>query len=183
VNEKELRTRSKTLSYVLRHKPDSIGIGLDEQGWVSVDYLLLALSAAGKAMTPAQLDEIVVSNDKNRFEFSEDRERIRARQGHSIAVALGYEPATPPDVLYHGTARQFVASILKNGLDKRKRHDVHLSTDIETMRSVGSRRGVPVILAIAAKAMHDAGHTFYVTGNSVWLTDAVPAEYIREHRD
>lgn len=178
------RTRiSRTLSYVLRHRPDAIGIELDAGGWVKVDRLLEALAASGKPVTRHELADVVSTNTKNRFELSGDGERIRARQGHSVPVELGYEPQAPPHVLYHGTAAQYVESILKTGLHRAKRHHVHLSTDRETMLAVGSRRGKAVLIEVDARAMHAAGHRFYRTGNNVWLTESVPAKCLRVARE
>lgn len=169
---------SKQLSYVLRHRPDSVGLELGEGGWVRVDDLLAALATSGHAVTQPVLQRVVAENDKQRFEFSEDGLRIRARQGHSADVDLGYEPATPPDVLYHGTATRHLDSILQQGLLKGRRHHVHMSTNKETMIQVGMRHGKPVLLAIDAKRMLADGHEFFVTGNHVWLTDRVPPEYL-----
>ena len=170
----ELKKVSKSLSYVLRHRPDTIGIELEDGGWIVVDTLLSAFAANGKRYTRALVERVVAENDKQRFEFSEDGAKIRARQGHSVEVELGYEPKTPPDVLYHGTAARNLESILASGLHKASRHDVHLSTDKATMLAVAQRHGKPVLLAIDAKRMHADGHQFFVTGNDVWLTDHVP---------
>ncbi len=169
---------SKFLSYVLRHRPDSIGIELDENGWVAVDVLLAAAAVNSKAITRELLDEVVATNDKKRFAFSDDGLRIRANQGHSIAVDLALDAQIPPDKLYHGTVQKFLDTIMKDGLIKGKRHHVHLSGDIETATKVGSRRGKPVLLEVAAKRMHRAGHSFYQSRNGVWLTDAVPPAYL-----
>ncbi|MAT72698.1 MAG: RNA 2'-phosphotransferase [Planctomycetaceae bacterium] len=173
-----LRKISKRLSYVLRHRPDSVGLVLGEGGWVRVDDLLAALAGNGKAVSQPVLVRVVVENDKQRFEFSEDGLRIRARQGHSAKVDLGYQPATPPDVLYHGTATRHLDSILQQGLVKGRRHHVHMSTNKETMLQVGMRHGKPVLLSVDAKRMLANGHQFFVTGNHVWLTDHVPPEYL-----
>lgn len=170
--------RSKYLSLVLRHQPDLIGIQLDDGGWVDVAVLLEACAKQGHGMTRAELDETVRTNSKQRFAFSPDGTRIRANQGHSIQVDLGYEPQTPPDVLYHGTTERFLASILKNGLQKRQRHHVHLSRDPATATAVGRRHGRPVILRIDAARMHADGLKFYCSANGVWLTDEVPPPYI-----
>jgi putative RNA 2'-phosphotransferase len=178
MNAKHLKEISKNLSYVLRHRPDSIGIELSAAGWIEVDVLLAALARDGKSVSPDVLRTVVAENDKQRFEFSEDGRQIRARQGHSTTVELGYEPATPPAVLYHGTATRFLDSILGQGLIKGKRHHVHLSINQETMIQVGTRHGKPVLLKIDAAKMHKDGHEFFVTGNQVWLTDHVPPEYI-----
>src|SRR6476469_5986486 len=119
--------KSKFLSLVLRHEPERVGIRLDESGWVAVDELLEGCRRAGNRMTLDELKEIVRTNNKQRFAFSDDGTRIRANQGHSVEVELGYEPATPPEVLYHGTAEKHLPGIRREGLIKGARHHVHLS--------------------------------------------------------
>jgi putative RNA 2'-phosphotransferase len=170
---------SKFLSLVLRHKPDEIGIALDSAGWVDVDVLLAAMAAHGRAITIDELRHVVETSDKKRFALSEDGRRIRASQGHSVEVELGYEPATPPDVLFHGTVERFLPSIREHGLMKGARHHVHLSADVETATKVGSRRGSAVVLTIDAAGMAREGLLFFVSANGVWLTDEVPARFIR----
>src|SRR5262245_9995591 len=174
----QLKPISKTLSYVLRHRPDSVGLELEAGGWVSVESLLDAFHKSGKTLSPEILKEVVASNDKQRFEFSGNGLCIRARQGHSVEVELGYEPATPPSVLYHGTATRNLNSIFAQGLLKGRRHHVHLSTNKETMIQVAMRHGKPVLLVVHSEQMHAAGHEFFVTGNNVWLTEHVPPQFI-----
>ncbi|HSU68802.1 MAG TPA: RNA 2'-phosphotransferase [Tepidisphaeraceae bacterium] len=169
---------SKVLSLVLRHKPEEVGITLDAAGWVGVDTLLAATAAHGVRISGEELDQVVAKSDKQRFAFSEDRTRIRANQGHSVEVELGYEPADPPETLYHGTAEKFLDSIRRQGLLKRARHHVHLSPTRETASAVGSRHGKLVLLTVRSGAMHRDGHAFYKTPNDVWLTDRVPVEYL-----
>jgi putative RNA 2'-phosphotransferase len=170
---------SKFLSLVLRHAPDTIGIALDAQGWVAVDELLDRCAGHGQAFTREELDAVVSTSDKQRFALSEDRRRIRANQGHSIAaVDLGLVPATPPPVLYHGTADRFLASIAADGLRPGSRNHVHLSRDPGTGTIVGKRHGRPVVLTVDAAAMHSAGHLFVVSENGVWLTATVPPGFI-----
>ncbi len=169
---------SKFLSLVLRHQPETIGIQLDAQGWVRVSDLLVALSNAKFPLSLDELKEVVRTSDKKRFSFSDDGERIRANQGHSINVELGYEQAIPPSLLFHGTAERFVASIQSQGLIKGQRHHVHLSANSETALSVGRRYGIPVLLSIASERMNKDGHLFFRSANDVWLTDHVPVEYI-----
>ena len=173
-----LKKVSKSLSYVLRHRPDTVGLELGDGGWVLVDDLLVAFQRSGKALTPDLLEIVVAENDKQRFEFSADQTQIRARQGHSADVDLGYEVSTPPDVLYHGTATKNLESIYQKGLIKGRRHHVHMSTSKETMLQVAMRHGKPVLLAIDARQMFADGHEFFITGNKVWLTVHVPPEYI-----
>jgi putative RNA 2'-phosphotransferase len=179
MNEKELIKISKRLSMWLRHNPADIGLTMDSAGWVAVDELLGQAKAHGRGFTRASLDEVVAGNNKQRFEFDDGRTRIRARQGHSIEVELGYSAAEPPARLYHGTAQTQVAAILREGVRPMSRHAVHLSVDVDTARNVGGRHGKPVILEVDAAAMHAAGHEFQVTGNGVWLVAAVPAQFLR----
>jgi putative RNA 2'-phosphotransferase len=173
------RSLSKFLSLVLRHQPATIGLTLDEHGWVSVTELLAALNAHGKRVDRALLEAVVADNDKQRFAFSPDGQRIRANQGHSVAVELGYTPQTPPETLYHGTAERNLASIRAQGLLKQQRHHVHLSANADTARQVGQRYGRPVVLVVNAGEMSRQGHTFYQSDNGVWLTDAVPPQFIQ----
>ena len=170
---------SKRLSFVLRHRPDSIGIFLDDAGWVGVDDLLAALGRSGMRLTPAELDAVVAGNDKQRFAFDDTGTRIRASQGHSVPVALGYRTEIPPDVLFHGTVQRFVHAILAEGLRPGKRHAVHLSSDVATATAVGGRRGRPVVLRVDAAAMVADGSVFTRSANGVWLTQAVPARHLQ----
>lgn len=173
-------SKSKLLSLVLRHRPDTIGVELDANGWIEVDVLLAALAAHGKRMDRAELDRIVGENDKQRFAFSEDGVRIRANQGHSVEVDLALQPQVPPETLFHGTVEKFLPAIFREGLQKWQRHHVHLSRDLATATKVGERRGKPIILAIAASEMSRAGHTFFLSGNGVWLVDEVPPAFIKQ---
>lgn len=169
---------SKFLSLVLRHKPEEIGIRLDESGWVGVSELLEALTRVGRGTSRQKLEEVVRSSDKQRFAFSEDGLCIRANQGHSVEVDLGYAPAEPPEVLYHGTAEKSVRAIRREGLQRRSRHHVHLSPTRQTAAAVGSRHGKLVLLQVQTGKMHRDGHAFFHTPNNVWLTDRVPPEYL-----
>ncbi len=169
---------SKFLTLILRHKPELIGIQLDEAGWVSIEILLTACCKHSKPLEMDQLLEIVREDKKDRFALSSDSKMIRASQGHSVRVELGYERKAPPAFLYHGTADRFLASIQKDGLEKRKRHHVHLSVSKETALSAGERYGLPILLKVDAERMHNDGHVFFLSTNGVWLTDAVPPQYI-----
>jgi putative RNA 2'-phosphotransferase len=169
---------SKFLSLVLRHKPEEIGIALDESGWVSVQDLLDACAKHGVDLDSHKLQSVVQTNDKKRFAFSADGKKIRASQGHSLEVDLAYEPATPPDVLYHGTATRFLDSIRTQGLLKQARHHVHLTDSVGTASNVGARYGRAIVLKIRAHDMHQAGYSFFISANNVWLTEHVPVEYI-----
>lgn len=179
MGEQDDKRLSKRLSLALRHEPASLGIELDEQGWTSVEILLANLAARGVPINRARLEALVATNDKQRFRFSEDGQRIRANQGHSVEIELGLAPQLPPEILYHGTVERFLASIFAQGLLKGQRHHVHLSSDLATAQIVGRRRGASVILTVAAGAMSAAGHTFYRSDNGVWLVDHVPPQYLR----
>lgn len=169
---------SKFLSLVLRHDPQAAGITLDAAGWVSVADLLAGCASARRFLTRDQLDHIVATNSKKRFEFSADGKHIRASQGHSVEVDLAYEAQVPPPQLYHGTATRFLDSIREKGLLKMNRHHVHLSAETKVTMEVGARHGKPVLLTIDAGTMHQQGHVFYQSANGVWLVEHVPAEFL-----
>ena len=169
---------SKFLSLVLRHKPDSIGLALDPQGWVGIDELIEKSNAAGTRFSRDDLRHVVETSDKKRFSVSVDGLRIRAAQGHSVAVELGLPPREPPLTLYHGTATRFVEAILSEGLKPQSRQQVHLSIDLATAQRVGQRHGKPFIFKVDALRMHQQGFNFYLADNGVWLVDQVPPEFL-----
>lgn len=175
----DLTRASKFLSYVLRHRPDSIGITLDAQGWIEVPELLSKAAIAGTSLTLDQLKQVVADNDKKRFVLNDDATRIRAAQGHSVDVDLKLRVKAPPPVLFHGTVGKFVADIRKQGLKPMSRHDVHLSPDRETATLVATRRGKPLILTIETYPMVRDGFEFRVSDNGVWLVPEVPAKYLK----
>ncbi len=177
---KEVKHISKFMSLVLRHKPEEIGLKLNENGWAYVEELIEKINAKGIQVDKETIERVVATNDKKRFAFNEDKTMIRASQGHTIDVELDLPVTIPPDILYHGTATRFLESILTEGLQKQSRQHVNLSATMETAMSVGSRHGKPVILAINAKSMQDAGFKFYLSANGVWLTDVVPVQYISQ---
>ncbi|WP_448697847.1 RNA 2'-phosphotransferase [Mucilaginibacter sp. AW1-3] len=179
MKEKDITSISKFLSLILRHQPQLIGIELDGQGWVNVDELLKQANAHGHILDMELLDHVVETNSKKRFAFDETRQKIRASQGHSVDVELGYQAQMPPEVLYHGTGERSIASIQQSGLEKRNRQHVHLSRDIETAKQVGSRHGKPAVFKVLAGEMHKNGYVFYLSENKVWLTDTVPARFLR----
>lgn len=172
------KTISKFLSLVLRHQPETIGLTLDAHGWTSVDDLLKRMAAHGKFLTREKLERVVAENDKKRYTLSDDGLRIRAAQGHSVEVDLALLPGMPPDILYHGTATRFVAAIQNEGLKPQSRQQVHLSLDYSTATKVGQRHGKPYIFRVEAGRMQTDGHLFFRADNGVWLTDAVPPQYL-----
>ena len=145
---------------------------------MKVNELLCGCAKAGHPLTREQLDHIVATNSKKRFQFSQDGAHIRASQGHSVEVDLQYEAQPPPELLYHGTATRVLDAIRAEGLLKMRRHHVHLSQEIKMTLEVGARHGRPVLLTIRAGDMHRTGHASYLTTNGVWLADHVPPEYI-----
>ena len=172
------KSLSKFLSLILRHKPATILLSLDENGWAKVDELIKQANLYKVPLTHESLCRIVETNDKKRFVFSEDGLMIRANQGHSISVDLQLTEAEPPPLLYHGTALKNIDSIKANGLLKRQRHHVHLSEDRLTAKSVGGRYGKPIVIGVNAGEMYRSGFKFFQSENGVWLTDYVPAHYL-----
>lgn len=173
---------SKFLSYVLRHKPDAIGLTLDDQGWANINELINKANQSSEVTTldRSLIQTVVDSNDKKRFVISDDGQRIRASQDHSVTVDLQLKPVEPPEFLYHGTATRFLDSILKEGLKPQQRQYVHLSKDIETAKAVGQRYGKPTILTIKARLMVEQGFKLYLAENGVWLTEEVPVNFINQ---
>lgn len=171
---------SRFISLILRHKPDTIGITLDEHGWASVSELLSGINACGNEIDMKTLEEIVAEDDKQRYSFNEDKTKIRANQGHSVNVDVELKKAEPPEILFHGTGEKYVSSIKSEGLKPKSRLYVHLSSDRETAVKVGSRHGKPVVFEVNSGEMSRRGFEFFISENGVWLTKFVPAEYLRE---
>lgn len=169
---------SKFLSFVLRHNPDAIGLTLDDAGWAGITELIEKARKTGLRLTPALIQQIVATSDKKRFAISSDGSCIRANQGHSLPVELGLQETEPPYILYHGTARRNLAAISQEGIKRRNRNYVHLSTDMDTALKVGVRHGQPVVLMVQAGKMFKNGIRFFCSENGVWLTDQVRPEYI-----
>lgn len=171
-------TISKFISMIIRHKPEEIGITLDEHGWANVDELIAGIAKRHRGFGRSELEEIVRTDNKRRYSFNEDKTLIRANQGHSIPVDVELEAKEPPIVLYHGTGAKYVSSIDAQGLKPKSRLYVHLSKDIATAVNVGKRHGKPVVYAIDTAKMYQDGFKFYESTNKVWLTKLVPIKYM-----
>lgn len=168
------------ISLVLRHKPDAAGITLDEHGWANVDELINGINNTGRKIDMTMLEEIVKTDNKQRYSFNEDKTLIRANQGHSIPVDVELKEQEPPELLYHGTADRFLDNIMTEGLKPMSRLYVHLSKDVETAKKVGKRHGNPVVLKVYSRQMNRDGVEFYLSENGVWLTKKVDAEYLEQ---
>lgn len=169
---------SKFISLILRHKPEEIGISLDDFGWAKVEDLITGINNSGRNIDIEILEEIVRTDDKQRYSFNEDKTKIRANQGHSIPVTIEFKELEPPATLYHGTSTKSIEGIKQQGIKSMSRLYVHLSKDFETAKKVGSRHGECVVLVINAKRMYEEGIKFYLSENGVWLTEYVDTKYI-----
>ena len=171
----DIKKLSKFLSLILRHKPETVNIKLDKNGWANVAEIL-----RGMKIDFATLEKVVAENDKQRFSFNDDKTKIRANQGHSVKVDVELAEKIPPEILYHGTIEKNLKSIAAQGLLKMNRLYVHLSADIETAKKVAARRsGTAVIYKIAARKMYNDGYKFFQSANGVWLVDNVPPKYLQ----
>lgn len=180
-SDNKLRNTSKFISLILRHRPEAIGITLDEHGWADVQELIEGINKSdGHIIDMKLLEEIVQTDEKQRYSFNGDHMLIRANQGHSIPVDVELEEKIPPDTLWHGTGEKYVASIDVQGLIPKSRLYVHLSSDVETARKVGSRHGKPVIYEIDCSGMIKDGYRFFLSANQIWLTKEVPARYLKK---
>lgn len=175
----DLTSKSRYLSFLLRHRPESAGLTLDKEGWC--DLIELCTN------TDLDLDDImsiVKADEKGRYSLKPADfvvpTHIRANQGHSTdQVRLSFKKAVPPVVLYHGTTLEAWEVIRYEGLKPMKRHHVHLTDDLETARLVGGRRAKGTcILKVDAKEMLVDGISFYLSDNGVWLVDFVSPKYI-----
>jgi len=178
ISENQTTRISKFLSLVLRHQPETIGIQLDRNGWTDVNELIKKANKYGVRFDRRLLNHIVETNSKKRFAFDETLNKIRASQGHSIDIDLGYKAQEPPEILYHGTDESSVHSIVEAGLEKRNRQHVHLSIDIKTAIAVGQRHGKPFVFKVLAGEMYNDNFEFFISDNGVWLTDNVPTKYL-----
>jgi len=178
VTTKSIKTKSKLLSLLLRHDPGKAGLTLGENGWVSVESLLVGIASISAPISRNELDLIVTTNDKQRFSFSEDRKSIRAAQGHSIKIDLALKAMQPPNILFHGTAEKSINAIMQEGLKSQSRRHVHLSVDIKTATRVAQRHGKPIILSLDTVAMVDEGIDFFQADNGVWLTYEVEPRFL-----
>ena len=178
-SDNHLKHTSKFISLILRHNLGAVGITLDEHGWANVQELIDGINRSdGHILDMEMLEEIVRTDEKQRYSFNEDHTLIRANQGHSIPVDVDLEEKIPPDILWHGTGEKYVSSIDRQGLIPKSRLYVHLSSDKETARKVGSRHGRPVIYQVDCRRMVQDGFPFYLSANKVWLTKEVPARYL-----
>ena len=168
----------KFIALILRHKPEVIGITIDKHGWADVNELIAGINKK-QPFSMADLEKIVETDNKQRYSFNGDKSRIRANQGHSIKVDVELDEAMPSDTLYHGTGEKYASSIIVQGLISKSRLYVHLTQNIETAISVGKRHGDPIIFCIDCKSMVEDGYKFYLSANGVWLTEKVPAKYLK----
>ncbi len=168
---------SKYIALILRHKPETIGISLDEHGWADVDELIKGISKTYE-FDMGMLEEIVATDNKQRYSFNEDHTLIRANQGHSVPVDVELEEVEPPETLFHGTGEKYTASIDEQGLISKSRLYVHLSADRETAVKVGQRHGKPVVYVVKSGEMHKDGYVFFRSVNGVWLTKEVPVKFL-----
>lgn len=165
------------MHYVMLHLEYQLEI--DREGWVEVDKLLDALHKREKwiNITKSDLVSMIEQSEKKRHEIKDGR--IRAFYGHSVSCKISKEEKMPPEVLYHGTARRFLKSIYKNGLQPQSRQYVHLSQDIKTAQDVAQRHDIkPCILIVHAKIAWDDGIKFCIGNENVWLADNIPSKYI-----
>lgn len=175
----DLDKLSRYMSLILRHKPDVIGITLDEYGWADVNELITGISK-DDTFNMEILEEIVRTDNKQRYSFNGDKTKIRANQGHSIPVDVELQKKEPPEILYHGTGKKYVTSIDKEGLIPKSRLYVHLSGNIDTAIAVGKRHGIPIIYQVKSGEMFHDGYTFFLSKNGVWLTKKVPVRYLEQ---
>lgn len=180
IEDRKIRVNiSKLMAKALRHRPDVLGIVVDEHGWTDVNDMIDAIRKKYQSFNLETLECIVEESEKKRYSFNENHTKIRANQGHSLPVDVELKIAAPPDVLYHGTARKNIETISAEGIKRMNRLYVHLSADIPTALNVGSRHGAPAVFEVDSRQMNRDGYQFYLAENGVWLSEFVPSQYIR----
>lgn len=166
------------ISLILRHKPEVIGLTLDDEGYLEVNKLIEKINESGREIDLKILNEIVVTDNKKRYSFNEDKTKIRANQGHSIPVNLSLKKAVPKGPLYHGSSEKSKELIAQLGLIKGSRNYVHLSENLETAIQVGSRRGKPIVYQIDYNKMLEDNFELWISENNVWLSNDIPPKYL-----
>lgn len=170
---------SKTVSHALRHEPQSYNLSLDNQGWVFLSDLVIALNLKGIQVDEISITKMVELSKQKRHQILNGK--IRAYYGHSVENKILKNPVEPPEFLYHGTVQNRLNNILEKGLLPMERQYVHLSIDRNTAAIVGSRRkGDLVILTIKAKEAFLNNIQFYKEENDIWLADPIPSKYISD---
>lgn len=181
-----MKKLSVYMCYLLRHHPEEAGLDMDKHGWVSVAQFIDGINSSGKQRIDMDLlMQIVETDNKGRYRFSEDMSRIKACQGHSIEwVEPELEVMPPPGFLYHGTTSAALEKIkASGGIKKMSRHAVHThaSPDFAWLSAVRWRGNhTPVLLKIAAAKMHEEGFVFGKTENDVWCVEEIPTDFIAE---
>lgn len=181
MDKKNIEKLGKFIALILRHKPETIGITLDEHGWANVKELISGINASGRSINMKTLIHIVDTDNKQRYSFNENKTKIRANQGHSVKVDVQLKEVEPPEYLYHGTATRFMDSIIKEGLKPMKRLHVHLFENGDFAKGIGERHGNPVVIQIRSGDMYRDGIKFYLSENGVWLTNEVLPKYFESY--
>lgn len=181
IEDMDYHKTGKLLALVLRHKPESIGLSLDENGWADVKELIVLINKNNNSMVSLEdLLYIVTIDNKQRYSFNKDKTKIRANQGHSLQVDVELKEMIPPDILYHGSATKYEESIQKEGLLSKTRLYVHLSKDVDTAIIVGKRHGEVIVYEVDCKKMINDHYVFYLSVNNVWLIKEVPVKYLKK---
>nr|WP_269451369.1 RNA 2'-phosphotransferase [Thermococcus chitonophagus] len=168
---------SKLMAYILRHGPWDFNLNPDEEGFVELGDLVRAIRTHYPWVTEETIREIVEKDDKGRYEIRGSR--IRARYGHSYPVALNHEEDKESKVLFHGTLRKNLKSIMREGIKPMKRQFVHLSVNYEDAYSTGRRHGSDVVvLMIDCECLRKKGLKIYKAGKKVRIVRHVPPECI-----
>ena len=179
----QITKTSRYLCFLLRHNPSAAGIMLDSHGYADVQELISAVSKT-RPFDWKMLEQIVATDEKGRYAFSDDKKMIRCTQGHSIPVDLELEEKEPPAILYHGSCTRFAESIETYGLQSQTRQYIHLSTDYRTAVNVGTRHGEPVVYEVDAAALYNNGYEFYLAANGIWLCrHVIPSLYLTRLQD
>ncbi len=181
MNDRELDHLGRILTGILRHFPDRYQLPIEPNGWVSLPAIVRAISQKHPAyhwLRVPHLVAIAETDAKGRYEVRDDR--IRATYGHTLEVALDLPTDHIPPHLYYPVTGEEAAIVLEVGLKPSDRKMVHLSRTAGDAHTAGSvRTPTPVILEVDVLKAQGAGIVIMQAGKTVFLTESVPAEFLR----
>jgi 2'-phosphotransferase len=169
----------RKLVKILRHQIRFYGLNCDERGFVCVDDIFKYVPD----LTIDKLINIVDTNSKKRLELINNNNKyyIRAVQGHNKVVGslinndIAFELIVKPlNYCIHGTERQYIESIKKNGLNRMSRKHIHFVSEInENKQTSGYKNKSDVLIFIDMNKCMDDGIKFYKSKNNVILSEGI----------
>lgn len=169
----DLKKVSIYLSLVLKYKPEYAGVTLDEYGWTNVSDLIQGVSKK----YPIDIDileEIVYTDNRQRYQFNHNHTRIRATR-RTLNSKTDLVRSKPPENLYFVASKKQIDAIDRDGLMPKESRYVRLTDNIKPNKTAFAYR-------ISSGLMHNASFIFYRSNNGDWLTERIPRGFIEKVR-